>query len=140
MILHKSVGVLRYSYTKEYGYKLIVSVDPGISMFYRWLIPAWFIKRPQRYPAHISLVRKEIPKKLDVWGKHEGRKIEFQYSPDIQCDKNYWWLNVYCKELEDIRIELGLPVGSKYTRPPDGHEHIFHISIANRKALPDGNE
>ena len=81
----------------------------------------------------ISLVRKEIPKNLDAWGKYEGKKIEFKYSPDIQCDERYWWLNVYSKTLENIREELGLPVGSRYTRPPDGHEHVFHVTIANRK-------
>ena len=133
MKLHKSVGILKYSYTKEYGYKLILTVDQGIALFYRWLIPFWKVANPQRYPAHISLVRKEIPKNLAVWGRHEGRRITFSYSPDIQCDEKYWWLNVYSKELEDIRAELGLPVGSKYTRPPDGYEHPFHITIANRK-------
>lgn len=133
MTLHKSIGVLKYSYDKEYGYKLIVSVDPGIALFYRWLIPFWKVANPQRYPAHISLVRKEVPKNLDAWGKHEGRKVKFLYSPDIQYDKNYWWLNVWSKELDEIRSELGLPVDSPYTRPPDGFLRCYHITIANKK-------
>lgn len=131
--LHESIGVLKYSYDKDYGYKLIVSVDPGISMFYRWLIPFWKVANPQRYPAHITVVRKEVPKNLNVWGKYEGRKIKFLYSPDIQYDERYWWLNVVSSELEEVRTELGLPVSSKFTRPPGEFKKYFHITIANRK-------
>ena len=131
--LHSSIGVLKYSYDKDYGYKLIVSVDQGIALFYKWLIPLWKVANPQRYPAHISLVRKEIPKNLAAWGKHEGRRIKFSYSPDIQCDSRYWWINAFSTELEEIRVELGLPISSKFTRPPDGYLSTFHITIANSK-------
>lgn len=133
--LFKSIGKLHYSIT-DVGYKLIVSVDPGIAMYYRSMIPKYIaIPRPQKYPAHISVVRKEIPPNLQFWEKYEEEPVEFFYSPVIYNDDRYFWLNAYCIQLENIRIELGLPVSSKYTRPPGEYRKIFHITIGNIKEL-----
>ncbi len=83
---------------------------------------------------HITIVRpeKENPK-LAHWGKYEGKELTFKYGNIICWDSIYFWLRVFCVELEDIRLELGLPVESVYTRPPDGHRKIFHLTIANLK-------
>lgn len=55
-MLHTSEGILRYTYDK-----LIVEVDPGIASFYRAMIPKYHKVQRTRYPAHITVVREEIP-------------------------------------------------------------------------------
>ena len=131
--LHESVGVLRY--TELPAIKLIVEVDPGISDFYRALIPKHIRSNRQMYAPHISVVRKEIPPNMDVWGKYEGHEVVFTYSNRIHMSQNYVWLNVFCTRLEEIRRELGLRVHSDYTLPPEGFNHCFHTTIGNFKEL-----
>ena len=131
-ILYSSIGVFEY-HLSDSNYKAIVRIDQEISNFYRALIPKWIQVAPQMYPAHISVVRKEVPPNKDVWGKHAGEKIKFLYSPIIHHGEVYWWLNVFCKRLEEIRLELGLPVDSLYTRPPDGMKKTFHMTLGNTK-------
>ena len=132
-MLYKSTGVLRYSEDK--GYKLIVVIDKQIARYYRSLIPKWYVVQGTRYDPHITVVRsyKETPPDLTAWGKYEGQEIEFLYDSTIQMSENYYWLNILCKRLEEIRLELGLPVTSIYTRPPEGFSKFFHTTIANTK-------
>lgn len=136
--LHKSNGILKYS-KSDVGFKLIVEVDPGIALFYRALIPKYITFNPQRYAPHISVVRNEIPPNIQYWGKYENQEVEFTYSNVIKNGKVYWWLDAFSNQLEDIRVELGLPISSEYTRPPDGFEKIFHITIGNQKDLKHNN-
>lgn len=127
--MFSSKGPLRYNS----NYKLIVEVDQDLSDYYRSLIPKWLPVQQQRWPAHISVIRKEIPLNLDYWGKYEGEEVEFYYDPIIQYGTVYYWLNVFCKRLEEIRVELGLPISSEYTRPPDCFEKVFHMTLGNKK-------
>ena len=132
--LYRSTGTLHYS-TGEVGYRLVLNIDQGLLDYYRSLIPKWYVVSRQRYGAHISVVRKETPKVLEHWGKYEGEKIEFFYSNDLQHDHQYWWLNCFSKDLEKIRKELGLPVSSPYTLPPDGFVKCFHSTVGNTKQM-----
>jgi hypothetical protein len=121
-----SHGTLRYSNNPN---KLIVEVDQQLSDYYR---KSLFLKiNPQRYPAHISVVRKEQPN-LDSWGKYEGELVEFNYSGEVFNDGVYYWLAVQSFRLEDIRKELGLPLISDITMSPS-KTHRFHITIGNLK-------
>lgn len=129
-----SVGRLHYS-QEDGQYRLVVEVDQGLSDYYRALIPKWMDVNRPRWPAHITVVRphKEIPVALEFWGKYEGELVEFEYQNYLHSGKVYLWLNVFCKRLEEIRIELGLPVSSEFTRPPAGYLKCFHCTIANLK-------
>jgi len=132
--LFESIGILRYSFKENYGYKLIVEIDKDIAEYYRSLIPPWKGKiSPQMYAPHISVVRKEVPPNLDVWGKYNGEEIKFLYSNYINQGTVYWWLNAFSTRLEEIRVELGLPVSSQYTLPPEGHIKAWHITLGNYK-------
>lgn len=131
-MLHEAQGILRYS-AIDIGYKLIVEVDQGIVDFYRSLIPKARYVQSQMYPAHISVVRKEKPPNLDVWGKYEGEKIFFWYDTEIKWGQVYYWLNAFSENLEKIRTELGLPVSSQYTKPPGSWIKCFHITLGNTK-------
>ena len=132
-MIEQSTGILRYSNIPEYGYKLIVEVDPQLARYYRSLVPKYVGLNGSRYPAHISVVRKEFPPNLSVWGKYEGEEIVFSYDTDIKIGKVYYWLNAFSTRLEEIRIELGLPTSSEYTRPPEGFIKCWHITIGNLK-------
>ena len=130
MILYKSTGILRYGFTH-----LVVDVDSEFVRYYRSLLPKYIEVQPPMYGAHISVVRKEIAPKMEVWKKHEGEKIEFNYSPIVYFGKPYFWLNVYSIRLEEIREELGLPNVSIYSTPPEEYKKTFHITIANSKHI-----
>lgn len=130
--LFGSVGTLRYSIEPKVGYKLVLRTDRGISDFYYSLIPkAHYVIKPM-YKSHISVVRKQTPTKLENWGKYEGRRVEFFYSPIIRNDAVYYWINCFSLELEKIRDELGLDWKGR-TKPEGEFNRFFHITIGNLK-------
>jgi hypothetical protein len=129
--MFKSSGTLLYS---NNPYKLIVSVDNEIGRYYRSLIPPYHKVQKPLYDSHISTIRNEVPTNFLCWGKYQNRVVEFEYESFIYNDELYYWLNVYCQDLEDIREELGLQNTSPFTRSPDG-KHRFHITIANLKHI-----
>ena len=131
-MIYRSVGHLRYSFTEDYGHKLIVEVDQELANFYRSLIPRWFDVNPQKFPAHISVIRHETPIKLEYWGKYEGEEITFVYDPFVYVGNVYYWFNAFATRLEEIRVELGLSNSSRFSRPPDGRR-CFHVTIGNSK-------
>lgn len=109
--------------------------DQAIADYYRALIPKYKKPAPQRYGAHVSVVRKEIPD-LAAWGRHEGESVEYVYTGTVYFGRVYCWLNVFCTRLEEVRTELGLPVRSEYTLPPEGFTKCFHMTIGNYKNDP----
>lgn len=128
--LYNSEGVLRY---KSDPLKLILEVEQSIVDYYRSLIPRYWNSQPQRYRAHVSVVRNVTPSNMDMWGKREGVVVPFLYSDRIYNGEIYLWLNVFSVELEEIRRELGLPISSLYFDPPDGFLYTFHMTLANVK-------
>lgn len=63
--------------------------------------PAW--------GTHISVLRGEKPRKnIDRWREQEGRQVEFMLDPFVHFNDEYWWLNIECPELLDIREFYGL--------------------------------
>lgn len=131
-----AIGTLRY--TNDDGHRLVVDVCEDFGRYYRRLIPKSYPTQRPRWPPHITVVRagKEKPSSLgmEFWGEYEGSEVEFSYDPELRLDRVYYWLNVTSRRLSEIRMELGLPAKSRWTRPPDAQE-CFHITIANRKAL-----
>ena len=143
-MLHSAEGTLRYSGTN----RLVVEFEQELVDYYLNLIPRCKNVTRQRYAAHITVVRpyKESPVVTENWGKYEGQKIEFLYDSEVKFGQVYYWLNVLCKPLEFIRIELGLPCVSQYTEPPEGYKKWFHTTIGNVKSematdltLPNGS-
>lgn len=130
--MHTSEGILHYD---NYPLKLVLQVDQQISDYYRSTLPKYIWTNPQRYPAHVSVVRNETPPNMELWGRYEGIKVPFLYEHHVYNGQVYYWLNVFCSRLEDIRVELGLPISSPYTLPPGGFVHCFHCSVANCKEI-----
>jgi len=126
-----SKGVLQYFDLGQGQYKLWLLIDNEIGRYYRSLIPNK-INIP-RYPAHVSIVRGSIPN-LNSWRAYEKEEIGFRYDGFIYEGNTYWWLDISCKRLENIRAELGLdPIGD-VTLSPDGKQN-WHVTIANNKGL-----
>jgi hypothetical protein len=132
MGVYSSTGILKYS---ENPYKLIVLIDKEITNYYRSLIPKYVITNRQMYPPHISVVRKEEPVNLEAWNKYQDQEIDFEYENIVYSGEVYIWLNVFSSKLEEIRLELGLPVTSLYTRPPGEYKKVFHTTLGNYKGL-----
>lgn len=123
---HNAYGTLKY----KDNYILNVTVDVDLVNYYRSLIP--IVIDRQKYEPHITVIRKEIIPNLALWNKYEGKVINFEYDNHIYDDTRYWWLHAYCKDLETIRVELGLPPATELTKPPDGAD-CFHITLGNIK-------
>jgi hypothetical protein len=137
-MMHKGTGVLRYSHTDRYGWRLVLDIDPGISLFYRSLIPKWKTANPQAAWPHITIIRREQPFNTTAWGRYEGEVVEFLYDPYIETDGHkYWWLNCYSKRLEEIAAELGVQfiVHPGYAKPVKGFRKVWHTTIANMKPI-----
>lgn len=130
----ESSGTLRYSINP---YKLIVEVDKDLAKYYRSMIPKYFKTNTQAYSPHISVVRNETPAKLEFWHKYEGEIIVFTYSNIIYQNDTYYWINVYSRQLEDIREELGLLRKSDFPSPhrPLEFDWTFHITVGNAKDI-----
>lgn len=106
---------------------LVLECDPDIPRYYQWWIqkslhikglcePSW--------GAHVSVIRGEEPREdlQSLWGKYQGERVEFRYqakprqSGDTTGDRpgNFWFLDVECSRLQEIRAELGLVVYPKF--------------------------
>jgi len=108
----------------------IVEVDREITRYYRYWIdkqlnplglPGQGLKQPS-WDAHISVVRGERihPSVQHLWKKYHGQRVNFSYdnsyirvAPDKNLGGYYYWVDVECQFLSDIRTELQLPVGWK---------------------------
>lgn len=134
MSWYDASGVLRYVFDEKIGHKLTVEgIDGGIASYYRSLIPKYLGAQATRYKPHISVVRKDnLAGNVYGWGKREGDIVEFTYGDQIKTDGLYFWLTVYSARLEEIRLELGLPLWNEIEKP-QGFRQSFHITIANRK-------
>jgi hypothetical protein len=125
-----STGILRYG---DDPCKLVLEIDQQISDYYLRLLPKSISYNRQKYRAHVSVVRKEIPVNMEFWRKYEGEEVEFFYEGIVRFSENYCWLNVFSVRLEEIRLELGLPVDSPFTLPPAGFSKCYHTTIGNFK-------
>ena len=119
----------------EYGEqsKVVAWVDEELSRYYRSLIPKTKCVQPQMYPAHITVVRSypiEIVLNWTAWGKYKGKTITFDYNGKILYEYPYYYLEAWSQELNDIRIELGLP---EFRILRAKMVNCFHITIANVK-------
>lgn len=130
---HTSVGTLRYSEGSE-GLRLVVEVEQGVVSLARSLVPPSIPLRPQRYPPHITVVRRETLVRPDAWGRYDGEDLEFTYDSRVVQGDRYYWLRAWSDRLVEIRRELGLVALWELCRPPD-NEDCFHITVGNLKHL-----
>lgn len=126
----KTTGIVKYD---DCG-KVIVVVDNDIANYYRKLIPKYYYVKPQRFSAHITVVRHLYETNLLMvnWKKHEGESIDLEYNNYIEHDGVYFFLNVRSKDIGEIRQGLGLSVLRKNSFGENISDY-YHITIGNVK-------
>lgn len=131
-------GVVRYTEYKSRNPERFGPIERKVTLelgrdfgeYYRSLIPKCIKTQAQAYDAHVTIVRGGLEPivNMEAWGKHEGKEIFFYYLPNVRYYANVYVLDVFCKELNDIRLELGI------TQWRQGYKR-FHVTIANDKFL-----
>ncbi len=130
--LFESKGFLHYECDRS-GYKLHLIIDKDIVNYYYSLAPKYLNLKRQAFRPHISVVRNEQIPNLHLWGKHEGKSVDFVYSSNIYYSDIYFWMDCFSLQLEEIRRELGLTQRFKFDVVPPPYTQLFHITIGNLK-------
>lgn len=95
--------------------------------YYYSLIPKYYYAARQKYPAHVTIVRRNVESvNLDKLRKYHGYRGLLEYDPTCHIDNNYMWLNAYSTDIGKIRESLGLP---EYRYPFTS----YHITVGNFK-------
>ena len=106
---------------------------------------SWIIKIPfasvvkPAWGSHISVIRGEQPPYPQFWEKYSGRKINFEYNAElIYTNGRHWWFTIICRELEDIRGELGLPPKPLFFNKNTNafSELDFHLTFGRNIEVP----
>lgn len=104
----------------------VIEVDREITRYFRWWVrkELWLDLSQPSWDAHCSCVRGEtIPLAYqNLWKKYDREIAVFHYdnnvrfSGDTTFDRpsNFWFVDVYCPKIDQIRSELGLKVFGKY--------------------------
>ena len=74
--------------------------------------------------SHISIVSGEPPPREDRWRTRQGERVAFDYDLAPRTEGGFYWLDIVCDELLDLREALGL------TRLP---RHPFHLALGRAK-------
>lgn len=132
-ILYKSSGILKYNpVVRDLAcgtWWLILECCPDLARYYRNLFNSYnrarFLIGDSAWGSHISIIRGEYPSLISQWRSRENEEVEFFYTPIIRTDDYgiYYWLDIQCVQLEDIREIYGLPKIPKYD---------FHLTIGRR--------
>lgn len=125
-----SNGIVHYD-TAD-GPWVTVWVDQQLADYCHSLIPKYHRVCRPRWKAHVTVVRPEdfpVNPDLQHWGKHEGEKVNFVYDPTVLYEKGFWWFNLWCVTMEDIRKELGVVYCKPHYYSPTG---IFKMLSLHR--------
>lgn len=124
---HTGYGYIKYDpyrggMKKRTTWWAVVEVDREITRYFRWWVQKEFwidLKQPS-WDAHISIIRGEKPPKdlQHLWKKYDGQRIEFRYKHHVRQSgdttggdrpDHYWFVEVDCPLLKQIRDEFGFP-------------------------------
>lgn len=104
----------------------VLNTDDEITRYYRWWVKKhyWIDLCQPSWGAHVSIIRgeKPTPDLMHLWKKYDGMKVEFKYSHVVRQSgdttgndrpDSYWFVDVDCPFLLDIRRELKRPTDWK---------------------------
>lgn len=107
-------GIVRYK-----GDWITVDCPHSIVNYYKWWVEKFIGKKTTTsyHRPHITVLAGKNEHGLNkhpLWGKYDGREVEFKYYSQIHTDNpwffkgQYFWLRVECSILPKLRTELGL--------------------------------
>lgn len=108
----------------QYHSDWCVAYVPDSIRNYFKLIPKYKCAQPQKYPPHITILRKTVERPAGNWGYRDGAMIDVSYDSCIQHNNLYYWLDAWSKDIQEIRVALGLPE-FRFDR--------YHITVGNSK-------
>lgn len=118
-IRHSSYGYITYRDTS-----CILLIQQEIVDYYYSLIPKYFDTNRQKYPAHITIIRKfEKPTIRLV----TSNIIRFEYDGKIHYKHPYFFMNCWSDDIGDLREDCGLP---RYRFADTAN---YHFTIGNIK-------
>lgn len=114
MKFYTTKGVIRYK-----GDWIIVECPHDVVNYYRFWVQKFLGKKisTSYHKPHITVLAGKHERGLSkhpLWGKYEGKVVEFKYYSHIYTDHEwftrgkYFWLRVECPFLEMLRLQLGL--------------------------------
>jgi hypothetical protein len=109
----------------------MIELDCDMCGYYQWFLKKRFGVKLQKplWGPHVSFVRGEECDK-DKWGYIKALwnniPVGFSYNPNVRTNGNHWWMNVQCEQIEQLRIELGLPRDSHFN---------LHLTIGSSNEL-----
>lgn len=112
---------------KGYNDYLVAYVDRAIGYYFYSLIPKSKHVIKQKYPPHVTIVRKDREHVAD-WRHLEGKKVEIQIDTEVKSNNKYYWLDAYSQDINDVRVSLGY---EPFREP----FNTFHITIGNTKVV-----
>lgn len=101
---------------------VVVQTGNGLASYYRRQIerlhnpldmPNGFSLSPPMWGAHVTVLDGRVPVKEEYrvnWKKHDGRKITFDYSPEIYQVWKFFAIPVRSAIMDEIRLECGMQV------------------------------
>lgn len=114
----------------------VANTDSEICRYYRWWVWRRYMIKLENpaWGAHVSICRGEYIREeyKPLWKKRNHKVVEFEYSPvvrytgDTTSDRpsTFWFVDVICPEMNEIRKELGLPWCYD-----DGEPFKFHLTV-----------
>jgi hypothetical protein len=119
-------GVIRYK-----GEWITLQCPNDVVNYYKFWVEKFLGKKisTSYHEPHVTVLAGKYEKGLDkhpLWGKYQGRRVEFEYDSTIHTDApwftqgKYFWLRVHCPFLRHVRRELGL-------KPTPYHP--YHLTI-----------
>jgi hypothetical protein len=100
--------------------------DSEITRYFRhmlWVSRFVKIQKPA-WESHVTVIRNIEPPNKNKWELYAGEEVEFTYDIELKTAYEYFYLDVFCSRLLDIREELG------FTREP---ECPLHLTVGNSK-------
>lgn len=106
---------------KKPDWWVVVNLDPEISRYFRYWVRKELnvdLHKPS-WGTHVSVIRgeKPYPDQMHLWKKYDGLEVEIEYSGNVRFSgdtthdrpENYWFVDVKCPFLIDIRKEYNMP-------------------------------
>lgn len=145
-MLIKAKGVLEFEpedktkkHKSQASWKRVAMIrtNDDLCEYYSWFIRTRFnltLNKPLR-GSHVTIINdaeREVPLFGEAAKVFNGKEIDFYIDPEPRTNGEHWWLRVYCKDAEAIRMSCGGSATPFFA---------FHLTLgyANEKNIAHSN-